>query len=436
MIEAEFKRDLNNNHMIFNCPEEVSLNNYQIAMIRSNTIGGMLKCNVRTIDNKSSLYYEITSKQPLERVFEKQLMKYRDIQKLITGIKAMIEKVEEYLLDCNSLLIEPEYIYMNVETEEMYFCYIPGYQKAITSSFHQLAEFVFNKIDHKDKEGVVLGYELYQQTLGDNYSISSIMEHFYKKKKTIYEEYEEEIIEESLGEDGVEAENEISDQEYKKDIQSNGIERYNKKTKSVKDLVIGIMITLLVVFIIGYFMISRYIIHMNLIQIFGGVLLLGSLLLYLYIQKIKKQKEDLNKESVVVQIEEDTNEKEDKEEVIYGKMIRKSEKEIFGNTSLLAFKSQGEGRKLVSLGMEEDLIIINYPYLIGKIETIVDGVVPNHMVSRIHAKITKEEGKFYITDLNSTNGTFLNSKRMESNATLELKIGDELCFGELKFCFK
>ena len=47
---------------------------------------------------------------------------------------------------------------------------------------------------------------------------------------------------------------------------------------------------------------------------------------------------------------------------------------------------------------------------IGKRKEEADVVLEDMSVSRLHARIVKEKEKFYIEDLNSTNGTYCNGK--------------------------
>jgi FHA domain/zinc-ribbon domain len=53
-------------------------------------------------------------------------------------------------------------------------------------------------------------------------------------------------------------------------------------------------------------------------------------------------------------------------------------------------------------------------------------------VSRKHAVLTQQDGKFVIEDLGSLNGTFLNRHRIE---TAELNDGDELQIGKYRLMF-
>ena len=50
--------------------------------------------------------------------------------------------------------------------------------------------------------------------------------------------------------------------------------------------------------------------------------------------------------------------------------------------------------------------------------------------SRQHAKFELISGKWFITDLESTNGTYLNDIRIESNKKIEIKNGNSIGFSK------
>ena len=63
-----------------------------------------------------------------------------------------------------------------------------------------------------------------------------------------------------------------------------------------------------------------------------------------------------------------------------------------------------------------------------------DVFLPDHLLSRRHAEIEPRGGAFYIIDLGSTNGTFLNGERVEGEIALES--GDRITIGgvEIRYC--
>ena len=73
---------------------------------------------------------------------------------------------------------------------------------------------------------------------------------------------------------------------------------------------------------------------------------------------------------------------------------------------------------------------------VGKRKGEVDLVLQDSSVSRLHARITIEEGSVYLEDLNSTNGTFQNGQRMQPYEKKKLEEGDEIKFGKVVFVFR
>lgn len=73
-------------------------------------------------------------------------------------------------------------------------------------------------------------------------------------------------------------------------------------------------------------------------------------------------------------------------------------------------------------------------YLIGKNPEMVNGVINyNPAVSRVHCKISYMSGRYYITDMGSANGTYLNQIRLENQQPTELHNGDYLKLANSEF---
>ncbi|NLC19985.1 MAG: FHA domain-containing protein [Clostridiales bacterium] len=83
----------------------------------------------------------------------------------------------------------------------------------------------------------------------------------------------------------------------------------------------------------------------------------------------------------------------------------------------------------------KDIAITNYPFFIGKLKKNVDFHLESDIVSRYHAKITKEGDSFYLTDLNSTNGTYINDDLLQTYQKKEIKLGDIIAFANIKYQF-
>ena len=80
-----------------------------------------------------------------------------------------------------------------------------------------------------------------------------------------------------------------------------------------------------------------------------------------------------------------------------------------------------------------DLRITKNSFLIGKKRDAVDGWLKARGISRIHSRISREEDCYYLTDLNSTNGTYLNGGRLEVNEKARLRPGDCVAFADVRY---
>ena len=76
------------------------------------------------------------------------------------------------------------------------------------------------------------------------------------------------------------------------------------------------------------------------------------------------------------------------------------------------------------------------PLTVGKLAGMVDMIIDEQSISRMHARFSRSGSRIYITDLNSTNGTFRNGMRLEPNTSELIEPGDEIRLGKLKFIYR
>ena len=68
-MQISYQREFRHNYLIID-PEELIWQGYESQMLRKNTIEGLLRFQIRQIDEKVRFYYEITSRQPLVRILK------------------------------------------------------------------------------------------------------------------------------------------------------------------------------------------------------------------------------------------------------------------------------------------------------------------------------------------------------------------------------
>ena len=82
-MEVEFKRERNRNYMIID-PEPEGRGEYAAKMLERNTVSGLIPFRCRKTDGKSRYYYDITSRQPLNRLLEGRVAGEPEIRRLIS----------------------------------------------------------------------------------------------------------------------------------------------------------------------------------------------------------------------------------------------------------------------------------------------------------------------------------------------------------------
>lgn len=90
-------------------------------------------------------------------------------------------------------------------------------------------------------------------------------------------------------------------------------------------------------------------------------------------------------------------------------------------------KARKSQLKIIAMNDSENVVfqITKESFVIGKNAAVVDGVISfNKMISRVHCKILKNDGRYYIEDLQSSNGTYINRARLQPNQTYPIKDGD------------
>ena len=99
---------------------------------------------------------------------------------------------------------------------------------------------------------------------------------------------------------------------------------------------------------------------------------------------------------------------------------------ISSGPSSLVSREPGE---LATIYLNEDLTVI------GKLANAADAVIDLPTVSRVHAKIRKRDGEYYLTDLNSRNGTSVNGQMLTPDTDYHLQDQDEVDFAQARYIF-
>lgn len=87
-------------------------------------------------------------------------------------------------------------------------------------------------------------------------------------------------------------------------------------------------------------------------------------------------------------------------------------------------------------GMIEKIYINKDIFKIGRSTELVDYVSDNRSIGKVHAEIKKMDSNYYIMDMDSKNGTFINDKKLESNELYKIKENDVIKLSNCCYTFK
>lgn len=172
-MKTYYKNDLKKAYLILEGGEGEQ-EDYQTLMLKENDIQGILKLDVRYVDNQTQYHYDISGKTAFKTLYEKKNLSYEDMKRFVDNLLQSIQLLRKYMLDANRILLEPEYIFC--DSRGFYFCYYPPCRQDAKDMFHQLTEFFVKEVNYKDEEGVHFAYTLHKMTMEENYSVEEIMQ--------------------------------------------------------------------------------------------------------------------------------------------------------------------------------------------------------------------------------------------------------------------
>jgi len=417
MLEVKYYRDMNHNYLIIKESQNPPFNPYQFKMITGNDIPGLLNVSQRYINGNIFLYYEISSLQTLKTMFEHRKMDKPMTIRLLNGLAKIFKEIKKYLLSDDGLLLNPEYIFLNWEKEEVYFVFYPYKHENIANQIQQLFEYLVRIVDHSDEKLVDMIYELYQLTERKILGVEDIESQLTKVShpQVIEEDWE-------LPPDDIDNETlpiYLQTDEIKSKQEDEKKQKMNFSILTLTSAV-GLIFTLIYQ---QFFIVTArgLLLSWILLVLFAVFFLMTAVIYGLLVWRSKNKSYNAEITGFTEQ----------------AKPIQTTQTpEYYGDTLFLTddmkeYKLYGFGR-----GNKYIIELINFPFIIGKLDVNTDLCLKEASISRVHVKFTRYEEAVLMTDLNSTNGTYKNGLRLDPNETVPIEAGDEIRLGKLKFYFR
>lgn len=382
MIQTEYVRSLNCNYERIPLEKKPEEKRYQYCILTRGGIRGLLSCSLRYLNGQAYLYYDISSRQNLAQLYGKKYITRSWLRDFVWGLKKIRQELERYLLDMRNLLWYPEQIFQDPEGHIFSFLYVPYYEGE--RSFVKLVEFWVEHIDYDDEVLVDCVYHIYEQieSSGEDYLQARIFE----DTECLEEDRKpEKNTGEAVSAQTVSASEAVKEQSPVTAPVTASVEETTAPGKRR--------------------------------SIFG--------ILEAKKNKSKKARDDYRiamRQAMTGYAAEDTT-YEDGE---HGRTVYVEEESRDQEKVHKLYTRDGK----VVASMERPMLSI------GKKKEEVDILVDDVSVSRIHARIIRENEDIYLEDLNSTNGTYKNGLRLQPYEKRKLEEEDEIKCGKVVFIFR
>lgn len=376
---------------------------------------GLLAVEKAYMDGEGQYWYNISGKQSLDMYCRVKEVDISFIEKLIMSICSEMEILEWNLIQTNCLMLDPELIFITNSNQEIIFTVYPGGSGTIETEFQQLMEFLLTKVDHKDTQAVKAAYGIYEKTLLDGYSITDIRDEIVRSRQN---EGKKDVAEEPVvngtekvwreeNNQSVVLERKYEDHSDKK--RKDGIsKRANRKKKEEKKKEQKEWIRKL----------KKLLIEIGLLE------------------EEETEKQVYKSYHGSRECLQDTR-KPSKSAVVYPEEeIKTAVRPEYRPTVCLNSMTGKTRGMLLYQGAEsyEDICVTKKMTRIGY-GPDADVQIQADTISQLHARIDRDGEIYYIEDLNSTNGTYVNDEPLAYKERRKLNSNDMIRFADVRYRF-
>lgn len=393
-MEITYQRNLHKSYMCVETTDD-QMEEHELMILQKYRVPGLLPMQMMIQDGKTQYWFGITGKQQLDDYLAGKSIGRDLLKKILFSLEQVCQKIPEFLLSEDRICLNQELIYVDLAEETLYFAYLPFWKGNLPQEFQKWMEETLKQIDHQDRTCVELAYKVYEASREENISIRKLLE----ESRQGVENGLPLNLEMELEQERLEVrEKKVTDQENPERVSWK--ETLEEKKEQWKNA--------------AYKPFERILKPMQ-----GEKRQIGT-----PYKKSKKPEKSLEKN-----VEKGIGE--------YNLPELEPTKDIKHETELLAVTSQKPKGRLVYQGEHgcDDFWIKTEEFLIGRSLKQADGKILIDGISRLHAKITQKNDEYYIEDLNSTNGTYLNDEMLEYHEKRKLAPNDRVMFGIEEYVF-
>ena len=440
-MNTEYIRNMHSNYVRLALDEKPEEQKYQYCILSRGGIKGLLPCSLRYLDGNAYLYYDITSKQNLVQFHQKGNISREWILDFVESLRNLQQELGRFLLQEDNVIWEPQHVFQDLESNVFSFLYLPYYNGE--NQFIRLLGFLVEKIDYSDELLVECVYKMYEQV--EKNGVIYLQDQIFKDVRVLEDKQTDDR--ELKEKETRQGKQEKQSGKEERRINENENRRINEKEKTERNEK-GLTPRTL-----GEEM--EWEVYENESERAAS----------LYQEEKNRQDEKYRQEEKYHQEEKDNGvskkifgifesrkgkrqKEQEKREDYRESMLRSLEgyavaedldyEESYGRTTFLTEKPEkkeavhrlyfADGRKASELDTSN--------LLIGKYKEKVDLYLDDDSVSRMHARVLKDQDQYFLEDENSTNGTYCAKVRLQPYERKKLEPGDEVRIGNVTLFFR
>ena len=476
----EYKNISNRSVIRFLFSDRQDMMDYQFEMLKNNRISSLLSCEVVVVDQEIRLTYDITSLITLKKILERKEIGRSEFIQYLNQIISAFNQLENYLLDYGGILLDSDCIYGSPSEDRLYFIYIPD--RNMPQNINELLrEFIMRLIIHemrfKNENADDYIQKLIETLKNPDFNLQTLK--LYIDNLTRIKPDVIEIPKCNINTDAY-----LSPQPSAKITvpQAKPVQPYVPKTQTRTEVktekkkvyplksylilggdVLGMTVLFGAMILKGSFKPD----NPDMLVTLVGLLLVGGAVTYLVCSKAftadKKVEKVITKKvpapvpptcKIEKPVAMPEAQKTPSNRVEYvNKAIRQPDTGSVPRGNLqtspddVEYPQASDKTVLLSdkniavptikrLGANQEVVMIRrWPFRIGRLAEQVDYCLMNPAVGKLHAELIKKSEGYFITDMNTRNGTFVNGSRVETNSELSIKDGDKIMLANEEFIF-
>lgn len=440
---------------------------YEEKMLTFNQLNYIPPFSEIEIDGRKKFCFTIDGLVSLAEIFHRVHPGKAELIEMLNGLSACIAEMKQLLLNPSHLILSLQWIFFDQKRKHFLFLMVPGKEEDFPAQFKGLLEEMMKVFRHTNREEEVFLYEIYSKSLVDRFSPDYLFENLPAWICTNEKMPSEEKIKQEEASCKRAEKNFLVEREPqgKNVIPANELDQEIETTK-IPRVYFYMGLGIFVLMVLGVILFSVVSLKVTGVAAAGYVIYV----LAVYFQaknraedqeieqafldeKIKGKEGRIRNENKVKGAVFAKNDICPKQE-IFSKQENFPKQEIFPkpesggarecSLALDANRNQEIIRKdekseyhLIPLNPDQaqEILLQRGRTILGRRRADCDVVISVVGVSRKHAAIDVVEGRVYVTDFASTNGTYVEDKKMPPNATWEIRHGNRIRFGGIEFYF-